>query len=152
MRPVVTTSRCWRSPSTGRRSGTFNVVLPADHDALVELRHSFGRWLDRSGITDGDWRDLLLATWEASANAIEHAREPSSPVVTVDAALTGDRVRVQVADTGGWREPQERPDRGLGLRLIQALMTNLTIERGDDGTLVVMERALSRERGTEGVR
>ena len=31
-------------------------------------------------------------------------------------------------------------------------MTNLTIERGDDGTLVVMERALSRERATEGVR
>ena len=56
--------------------GTFNAVLPADHDALVELRHSFGRWLDRSGITDVDRRDLLLATWEASANAIEHAREP----------------------------------------------------------------------------
>ena len=70
--------------------GTFNAVLPADHDALVELRHSFGRWLDRSGITDLDRRDLLLATWEASANAIEHARSRRRPSSTVDAALTGD--------------------------------------------------------------
>ena len=39
-----------------------------------------------------------------------------------------------------------RDDRGLGLRLIEALMTTVDVERGPDGTRVVMERPLTRER------
>jgi anti-sigma regulatory factor (Ser/Thr protein kinase) len=68
----------------------------------------------------------------------------------VEATLAGDRVTVEVSDTGTWREPRERPERGLGLRLIQSLMTSLTVEQGDGGTRVIMERALSRERAGEG--
>ncbi len=130
--------------------GTFELRLPADRDSLVVLRQSFDRWLERGAISEPDRRDLLLATWEASANAIEHAQDPSVPMVLVEARLTGDRVRVEVSDTGQWREPRDRPDRGLGLHLIQSLMTQTTVQPTGDGTTVVMERALTRERAGEG--
>jgi len=130
--------------------GKFAVHVPADRGSLVELRDAFGQWLDRGGISENDRRDLILATWEASANAVEHARDPAEPLIGVQATLAGDRVTVEVSDTGTWREPRERPERGLGLRLIQALMTSLTVEQGDGGTRVIMERALSRERAGEG--
>ena len=130
--------------------GTFTVQLPADRDSLVELRTSFGRWLERGAIPDTDRRDLVLAMWEASANAIEHAQDPTAAFVHVEATLSGDRVRVEISDTGHWREPHERPDRGLGLRLMKSLMTSLVVHPNASGTTVVMERALSRERAGEG--
>lgn len=130
--------------------GTFSMRLPADRESLGPLRDELERWLDRGGISDADRRDLLLAAWEASANAVEHAVSPAEPLIGVEATLVGDRVRIEVSDTGGWQEPRERPDRGLGLRLIQSLMTSLAVERDDHGTRVVMERTLSREKAGEG--
>ncbi len=130
--------------------GTFAVRLPADRESLVQLRTAFGRWLERGGIAETDRRDLMLATWEAGANAVEHARDPTEPLIGVEATLVGDKVRVEVSDTGTWQEPRERPERGLGLRLIQSLMTTLVVEQGGQGTRIVMERALSRERAGDG--
>ena len=130
--------------------GTFSMRLPADRESLALLRDELERWLERAGISEPDRHDLLLAAWEASANAVEHAVDPSEPSIGVEAELVGDRVRIEVRDTGAWQEPRKRPDRGLGLRLIQALTTSLDIEHGDRGTRVVMERALSRERVGEG--
>ncbi len=129
--------------------GMFSVRLPSDRDALIQLRRSFAGWLERSGISESDRRDVMLATWEASANAIEHALSPSEPVIEVEATLSGNKVRVEVSDRGQWTEPRERPDRGLGLHLIRSLMTSLTVEQGSGGTRVVMERSLSRERAGE---
>lgn len=130
--------------------GAFSAVMPAERASLVALRGSFGRWLERAGVPDAERRDLVLAVWEASANAIEHARDPSEPTFSVEATLNGDTVHVEVADTGGWREPRERPDRGLGLDVIQSLMTSLEIAPGASGTRVVMERALERRRAGAG--
>jgi anti-sigma regulatory factor (Ser/Thr protein kinase) len=130
--------------------GTFSIRLPSNRDSLIELRDEFAAWLERSGIGEADRRDVMLATWEASANAIEHARDPSPPEIEVEATLNGDRVRVEVSDHGRWTEPRERPERGLGLHLIRALMTGLAVEQGSASTRVVMERMLSRERATEG--
>jgi anti-sigma regulatory factor (Ser/Thr protein kinase) len=124
--------------------GPFTATLPADRGALIVLRESFGQWLERAGVPDSEQRDLVLAVWEASANAIEHARDPSEPTFTVEAMLTGDTVHVEVTDSGTWREPQARPDRGLGLDVMQSLMTSLEVAPGPGGTRVVMERTLER--------
>ena len=97
-------------------------------------------------MSDLDARDILLATWEAGANAIEHSGATDGAVVEVSAMLSGDRIRIGVADHGRWKEPEIRDDRGLGLRLIEALMTTVDVDRGPDGTRVVMERPLTRER------
>ena len=92
-----------------------------------------------------DARDILLATWEAGANAIEHAERATGRSSGWTRRCRGDRVRIGVVDRGRWKEPEVRDDRGLGLRLIEALMTNVDVERTPGGTRVVMERPLTRE-------
>ncbi|HET9243409.1 MAG TPA: SpoIIE family protein phosphatase [Gaiella sp.] len=121
------------------------VTIPADPDSLPYLRDELIRWLELAAVSGGDARDIVLATWEAGANAIEHADAGQGALVTVDAALSGDRVRVGVVDRGRWKEPSPRQDRGLGLRLIEALMTSVDVQRRPDGTRIVMERPLTRE-------
>jgi anti-sigma regulatory factor (Ser/Thr protein kinase) len=121
------------------------LTVPAAPESLPVLRAELERWLDAAAVPDVDARDIVLATWEAGANAIEHAGGGEDAVVRVDAVLSGDRVRIGVVDRGGWKEPEVRHDRGLGLRLIEALMTSVDVDRGPEGTRVVMERPLTRE-------
>jgi anti-sigma regulatory factor (Ser/Thr protein kinase) len=122
-----------------------DVTLPSEPDTLRLLRDMVKGWLDRAGIPAGDSRDVLLAVWEAAANAIEHAGAGPGATVHVNVDLAGDRIRVEVGDTGRWKEPSHRPDRGLGLRLIEALMTGVEVAYDERGTTVVMERPLTRE-------
>jgi anti-sigma regulatory factor (Ser/Thr protein kinase) len=123
-----------------------DLLLPAESEALPVLRRELERWLERAAIPQTDARDVVLATWEAGTNAIEHAQDASDQLVRVHAELIGDRLHVEVADTGRWKTPEARPDRGLGLQLIEALMTFVDIDRSETGTRVVMERSLTRER------
>jgi serine/threonine-protein kinase RsbW len=111
--------------------------------SLELLRTELEEWLAGGSIPGGDARDVVLAAWEAGANALEHAGRGAGVPVVVTAVLEGDRVRVTVSDRGVWREEQRRPDRGLGLRLIQALMTQVAIDRTDAGTTVTMERQVT---------
>jgi GAF domain-containing protein/anti-sigma regulatory factor (Ser/Thr protein kinase) len=123
-----------------------DLILPAESEALPMLRRELERWLERAAIPQTDARDVVLATWEAGTNAIEHAQDASDQLVRVHVELIGDRLHVEVADTGRWKTPEPRPDRGLGLQLIEALMTFVDIDRSETGTRVVMERSLTRER------
>ena len=64
--------------------------------------------------------------------------------MTVSASIVGDRVRIEVCDEGGWQEPRERENRGLGLRAIRSLMTDVELDQSERGTRISMERLLSR--------
>jgi anti-sigma regulatory factor (Ser/Thr protein kinase) len=121
------------------------LTLPVDTESLKTMRTELERWLADASVPEHDARDVVLASWEAGANAIEHAGAGDGATFRLDAVLAGDRVRVEVADQGTWRDPQPRENRGLGLRLIEALMATVDVDRSDNGTRVVMERALSRE-------
>jgi len=48
-----------------------------------------------------------------------------------------------VTDTGRWKEAIQRDDRGLGLQLIRAAMTDVEIDRTPGGTTVKLERLVS---------
>ena len=121
------------------------LTLPAEPESLQKLRTELAQWLEHAAVPDVDARDVVLASWEAGANAIEHADAPPGATFRLDAVLTGDRVRVEVADHGRWKEPQARENRGLGLRLIEGLMASVDVQRRENGTRIVMERPLSRE-------
>jgi anti-sigma regulatory factor (Ser/Thr protein kinase) len=127
------------------RLGTLDLVLPASQESLARLRDELQGWLDRAHIPARDARDTILAAWEATANAIEHA---GGDECRVTASLDRDRIRLRVADHGCWKEPRRRGERGLGLRLIQGLMTDVRIERSGTGTTVTMERAVTAEAAT----
>ena len=127
------------------RLAPLTLTLPVDTESLKTMRTELERWLAEASVPDHDARDVVLASWEAGANAIEHAHAPEGSSFHLDAVLAGDRIRVEVADEGRWKEPSPRENRGLGLRLIEALMSSVDVDRREGGTRVVMERPLSRE-------
>jgi anti-sigma regulatory factor (Ser/Thr protein kinase) len=112
------------------------------------IRDAMRAWLGGVPLDRSAAEDVVLATWEACANGIEHAVNPSDELLSIRAALEHDRVRVVVRDTGTWAPPSGRVDRGLGLPLIGALSTSVDVARTSTGTTVTIERALTPEPAT----
>jgi len=116
----------------------FLSILPSDPTTLRPLRHSLGAWLDELGVTESSRDHVVLATHEAAANAMVHAQ--STPVV-VRARVTAGRVSVEISDRGHWRTTRENGGRGTGLTLIEALVSEVEIEKGARGTTVRLVQA-----------
>jgi serine phosphatase RsbU (regulator of sigma subunit)/anti-sigma regulatory factor (Ser/Thr protein kinase) len=120
-----------------------DLRVPSDVEALGLVRESLRVWLEGTSATPADAHDLVLAAWEACANAVEHAQEPAGEHVTVHADVTNGRVRIVVEDSGSWKPPAEQSDRGLGLRLMHALMSSVDIARDGAGTRITLEKELA---------
>jgi serine phosphatase RsbU (regulator of sigma subunit)/anti-sigma regulatory factor (Ser/Thr protein kinase) len=120
-----------------------HVRIPSRVGGLDLVRDAMRVWLQGTPLPRVDAHDVVLATWEACANAIEHALEPGADYVDVRAEVTDSRVRVSVEDTGRWTPPTDRPDRGLGLRLIHAAMSAVDIASNDAGTCVTFEKVVT---------
>jgi serine/threonine-protein kinase RsbW len=114
---------------------------------LVKAREGLKAWLTEAGAENGVRDDIVLACWEATANAIEHPVAESEQVdVQLQAAQRGDHIVVCVSDTGQWRERElenVREGRGLGLKLMQALMDRVEIITTPRGTQVFMCRRIA---------
>ena len=112
---------------------SFLQMIPPDVARLASLRRALSDWLERSGVADPPRADLVLATHEAAANAIEHGN-PEQPFEVrgeiIDGVLT-----VEISDTGQWEASRTGNDeRGRGLMLIKALVSKLEIRTGLYGT------------------
>ena len=118
------------------------LTLPAVSASLRPLRAEVAEWLEREHVLAVDARDILLAVWEAATNAVEHGSRAGG-TLRVSATIVGDRARIEVTDDGRWQEPRVRENRGLGLRVIRSLMTEVELDHSDGGTRVRMERSLS---------
>lgn len=118
--------------------------VPARPDQLRAIRHAVAGWAEDIGMPAERTADLALATYEAMANAVEHAYRRTPGIVAVHASFCpgSGRVKVTVGDYGHWRAAVVdlsplRP-RGRGVPLIHALATDATITTGDYGTTVTM--------------
>jgi serine phosphatase RsbU (regulator of sigma subunit)/anti-sigma regulatory factor (Ser/Thr protein kinase) len=114
--------------------------FPAEPAALAEVRSSLRDWLEACNVPAAVVDDVVLASSEACANAVEHAERPSRSVFDVNAEKVGDEIVVRVRDYGRWREPRVQPDRGFGLRLIEGMVDAIEIDRSDGGTEVLLRR------------
>lgn len=118
----------------------FESVLPATTEGLLEMRGAFRTWLAGGRVEETAAADIDLATWEACANAIEHAQDPSEQSFALRAMLDdGGWLHIEVEDTGHWKEGVASVDRGLGLRLIRSLMDTVDVRTGATGTTIVIE-------------
>ena len=86
--------------------------------------------------------EVVLAVNEACANAIEHAYPPGPAGFELSAREADGELTIAVRDRGQWREPQE-PGRGHGSGIMSAAMTDVRVNRSDEGTEVLMRRMLA---------
>jgi serine phosphatase RsbU (regulator of sigma subunit)/anti-sigma regulatory factor (Ser/Thr protein kinase) len=118
-----------------------DLTLPADSSTLAPLRRTLRGWLDQTEASQEEARDVVLATVEAVANAIEHAYGPRRAVIRLEAQVADGEVTVSVRDFGSWR-PQRDADRGRGLGVMKETMDAVDVTSGDEGTKVRLRRRL----------
>ena len=120
----------------------FEASLALDLFLLRDLRRELAAWLARVRVADELRDDIILATHEAAANAIEHSRNGSD--VTVRAERDANKVVIVITNSGRWQEPQSLDEtRGRGLALIEHLMSDLDIQVKSQRTVVRMRKDLS---------
>ena len=129
-----------------RVGGPLELELPAEPGALAGLRRQLGAWLTQTGIHEEDAYDVVLATCEAAANAIEHAYGPAEATFRVTARAEAGEVTVEVRDRGAWRD-QRDPRRGRGLTVMRELMDDVSVNSNGGGTNVLLRRRLREGQG-----
>jgi len=122
----------------------YTMSMAADPAQLADLRRDLREWLDGAGHSDVV-DDVLLSVCEACSNSIEHAYQ-SDPKGTIEirAEIETGRLTVTVMDKGRWKAPNPSArQRGRGLLLVKALMSEHTIETGNEGTTVQLRKDLT---------
>ena len=121
------------------------LVVPAVPDSIAVIRQTVSGICEALGADPRTVGDIKLAATEACTNVVLHAyadREPGS--IELDAFATEDELRLLVRDRGAGMTPAPMAEGlGLGLPLIAALTSTLTIIEPDEGgTEVSMTFAL----------
>jgi serine/threonine-protein kinase RsbW len=106
------------------------------------LRVALGEWLAGLKIQPDRVYDVVLATYEALANAVEHAYTSGQGPGTLDlhvrcAPATG-WIEVIVCDHGSWAVHAPDATRGRGVPLMHALADSTAVTSDHDGTTVRM--------------
>jgi anti-sigma regulatory factor (Ser/Thr protein kinase) len=126
----------------------FSASIAPSVPEVRRLRERLHAWLaarDHGAIVE----DVVLATHEAVANAVEHGygHRPDGaglrgrPVGRIDVEvqpLPGEPsgVRVSVNDSGRWQPASVARGRGLGLRIMERIASDLVVDTDEHGTRV----------------
>ena len=119
---------------------TLRLRLPSTTDSLDVVRDAMRAWLEHAPVTPAEAGEIVLAAWEACANAVEHAVDPADDFFSFTAELDELALRISIDDTGTWSPETVGENRGLGLQLMRSLMSSVEIEMGAEGTKVTLER------------
>jgi anti-anti-sigma factor len=119
--------------------GDLRLLLPAEPHVVGNLRRNVRQWATRSGASDEEAHDLVLAVDEAVTNVIEHAYTSTGGQIEVEASVCQGQARIIVRDRGRWRP--SRPDGGgRGLLLMHGLVDEVDITSGPGGTEIQLCR------------
>jgi anti-sigma regulatory factor (Ser/Thr protein kinase)/putative methionine-R-sulfoxide reductase with GAF domain len=127
--------------ATSELPNPLELRLPADPDLMPMVRQVLGAWLRDRGASRAEVEEISLASAEACANAIEHAYSPGLEAFEVHAARDDTQVAVTIRDFGQWRAPRGT-NRGRGMVLMEGLMDEVDVKRGERGSSVRMVREL----------
>ncbi|HWC84345.1 MAG TPA: ATP-binding protein [Pseudonocardiaceae bacterium] len=116
------------------------MSVPAEFVPLRTARRRLAGWARTVGLAGRDVDSVVLAAYEALANAAEHAYPGTEGVIDLHAEVDGEQVKITVADQGRWRPPPADPgNRGRGLLLIRGLAHSSEVRhRPLGGTVVEM--------------
>ncbi|BDB41029.1 hypothetical protein IWGMT90018_14750 [Mycobacterium kiyosense] len=124
-----------------RQPAPLAMEFTADAENLAGSRAALRSWLTQVGVEPAQIQDVLTATGEAVANAIEHGhRDKPHGTVCLHASAMVDRLQVTVTDSGEWKTPTKVPgmSRGRGIALMRVLMEDFSINSTEAGTTVHM--------------
>jgi serine/threonine-protein kinase RsbW len=128
------------------------LTFPAKSDYLLLARLAL-TGLARSVPLDAEvLADLKLAVTEACGNAVRHAYDENEGHVTVELVAAGDRLELVVEDEGAGVDAaavpdflaEDRPEGGMGMAIMRAVVDELDIRNGagGKGTVVHMTKFL----------
>jgi anti-anti-sigma factor len=113
---------------------------------VAELATELEEWLDGIGAGLLDHLALRQAFTELANNVVQHAYSGSTDgehPLSLHAELSERGVlRLQIGDTGHWRDSTRRP--GRGLVIAGGLVDSLQLNRAVDGTTVILRQELGR--------
>ena len=122
---------------------TFSHRMVAAPVELRPMRRRLAAWLGGLHLPGETVMDIVTATDEACANAIEHGADcDPSEQVAVEAHVALDRVVVLVSGPGAWRHVPSGPHRGRGLLIMRGLMDEVLIRRDPDRSTVRLVKVL----------
>lgn len=102
---------------------------------LASVRSGIRTWLARS-LSNDLMDEVLLASGEALANALEHGQPPVA--ITLE-WVEGRTLRLRIRDSGKWHVHADASTRGRGIPIMTTLMDSLTVET-TDGTAIELTR------------
>lgn len=140
-----------RRPATSKReSGRRETWLPATPVSLAKARTIVSEAAGRAGLSDEGTFDLILATSEAFANAVQHGEAWPNDCILLVTEPTARGLRVEVSDCGRFDDSLEpaplEATSGRGIAIIAAVVDRLEVRNGDGQTLVCFERHVSGRR------
>jgi anti-sigma regulatory factor (Ser/Thr protein kinase) len=111
------------------------LVVPAVPDSIAVIRQTVSGICEALGADARTVGDIKLAATEACTNVVLHAYAGGDAgTIEVDAYATEAELRLLVRDRGAGMTPAPMAEGlGLGLPLIAALTSTLTIVEPDDG-------------------
>lgn len=103
------------------------------------LRHALGAFLDVFALDREFVEDVLLASGEVLANAVEHGARSAAntSIVLVAHAGPNGMLAIEVSDSGRFVQRDRIEGRGFGLGIVRQIAQSVTIET-NDGTHVRM--------------
>jgi serine/threonine-protein kinase RsbW len=118
--------------------------LPAAPASARVARTIVGEAAAEAGLDDDRAWDLMLATSEAFANAIQHGRAWANECILLTTEPCPGGLRVEVTDCGSFNNSLEPTPidatSGRGIPIIAAVVDRLEVQRGNGRTLVRFER------------
>ncbi|MDQ6780299.1 MAG: ATP-binding protein [Candidatus Eremiobacteraeota bacterium] len=113
--------------------------------SLISARRLVKQWATEAGFGEGEVFDIVLATGEASTNAVLHASSEAGFWLACE--VFEHRLAIQVHDFGPgfslqgrgvYIEPHLRSAGGLGIYIMRSLMDEVSFEMDESGTTVTL--------------
>jgi serine/threonine-protein kinase RsbW len=138
----------WGSASNGASPEPAETLreawLPAEAASGAAARSIVSEAAADAGLDRGGTWDLMLATSEAFANAVQHGKPWPNECILLRAERCREGVRVEVTDCGSFDSqlaPAALDDTsGRGIQIIAAIVDRLEVQNGNGRTLVRFEK------------
>ena len=143
-RPATSTNG---SNNGHRRQETWLRAAPV---SVSTARAIVGAAADLAGLNKDGTHDLILATSEAVANAVQHGEAWPNDCILLVTEPSASGLRVEVSDCGRFDSSLEPAPLdatcGRGIAIIAAVVDRLEVRNGNGQTVICFERHVSRPR------